>query len=70
MGATGGVHYLGDIVTPNREIEGLVKGQHYEIVHIRRGIDGAIDFDDIYLKDIPGNFCEFHLDTVSRGKNG
>jgi len=52
----------GDIVTPIRSVEGLDKGKPYEIVGVRRGIDGAYDYDDIEIKGYATRFCEFDFD--------
>lgn len=79
MSADNGRHEIGDIVTPTKETyvfsdkrrpipKGLEDGKHYTIIAINRGLDAAIDWDDVFLESINGMFCEFDLDTVRRGK--
>lgn len=69
MGADNGTHYVGDKVTPSKNNldSRLEQGKVYTITRINRGIDGAYDFDDIYLGGVSGSICEFILDTVERG---
>ena len=53
----------GDIVTPNRPIDGLTIGQSYKIERINYGIDGAYDFDEVYLEGVSKWVCEFYLEN-------
>lgn len=62
---------VGDVITPKKQVKGLQCGHPYKIADLRRGIDGAYDWDDLYLEGIPakryedrieGQFCEFDFD--------
>lgn len=52
---------IGDIVIINKPTKGLNLNTRYKIYKIYRGIDGAYDFDDIFLEEVKGSFCEFDL---------
>ena len=45
--------------------KGLEKGIVYTIIQINRGIDGAWDWDDIWLEGISGRFCEFDFEEIA-----
>ena len=40
---------------------GLIIGHVYKIRRIDEGIDGAYDWDDVYLEGLKQPFCEFDL---------
>lgn len=77
MGADNGRHEVGDIVTPSPNkhlMGGLEYGEHYEIININRGIDGAYDFDEIWLEgatnpETPG-WYGFRTPSNNAGKMG
>lgn len=51
---------IGDIITPHtKRAKGLRPGHPYKVIEIHRGIDGAYDWDDIFLEGVQGKFCEF-----------
>lgn len=51
---------VGDIVTPKKRLAEVRCGHPYNIVEIRRGIDGVYDWDDLFLEGKTyTKFCEF-----------
>ncbi len=44
--------------------ERLVKGQTYQIESVAYGIDGAVDWDDVFLVGFDDAFAEFALEDV------
>lgn len=55
---------IGDRVRLKREVMALTMGQFYTVREIRRGIDGAYDWDDIFIKGHDKSFCEFDFELV------
>lgn len=43
-----------DLVTIKKPVKGLRKGKIYRIWSIHRGIDGAYDWDDLFLEGVSG----------------
>ena len=56
---------IGDLITPNKRVKGLRAGTTYKIYSIHRGIDGAYDWDDLFLEGKEGRFCEFDFEKVN-----
>ena len=57
--------YVDEKVVIKKPVRGLEEGKVYTIRQINRGIDGACDYDDIYLEGIPDkSFCEFDFRRV------
>lgn len=54
--------HIGDIVTPKTDRPPFYKGTPYFVTNVNRGIDGAIDFDEIFLSDTGQWMCEFDLE--------
>lgn len=53
-------HEIGDIVTPKKQLADVRCGHPYKIVDIHRGIDGAYDWDDLFLEGKTyRKYCEF-----------
>ncbi len=48
----------------NKLPKGLNWNKIYTITDIRRGIDGAYDYDDVTLEGISGKWCEFDFELV------
>lgn len=55
---------IGDLVTPRKQVNGLKEGCAYRIRDIRRGIDGAYDWDDLFLEGSENRFCEFDFKKI------
>jgi len=51
--------YMGDLVEVDKPAKGLVPGTIYTVTYVNRGVDGAYDFDDVFLEGVEGAFCEF-----------
>jgi hypothetical protein len=43
----------------------LLRGMTYRVESIRRCLDGAYDWDDLYLEGVAGKFCEFEFKKVN-----
>ena len=61
---------IGDKVVINKPVQGLEKGEVYEVWYIERGLDGAYDWDDIFIKGKHGKFCEFDFEIANTSKAG
>jgi hypothetical protein len=59
----------GEWVVIKKPVEGLCEGTPYQIRQIHRSIDGAYDYDDIFLEGVEGNFCEFSFDYPDQNQD-
>jgi len=55
---------VGDIVSYTGNDKRLMGRRIYTVSRIDRGIDGAYDWDDIYLEGREGKFCEFDFNKL------
>ena len=55
---------IGDKVQINTPTKGLEADKVYTIRDINRGIDGAYDWDEIYLEGFTQHFCEFNFNPA------
>ena len=58
----------GDKVVINKPTRDLTENTVYVIRRINRGIDGAYDWDEIYLEGHTNHFCEFNFNKVEDDK--
>lgn len=70
---------VGDIVrvreftclgTRNETPKGLCRDTTYRIANIHHCLDGAYDWDDLFLEGVDGKFCEFDFEKVSNTSKG
>lgn len=67
---TGYPFYENDKVMINKPVKGLKENKIYTVEKVNRGIDGACDFDDVFLVGVEGSFCEFDFRRVKIVRSG